>query len=52
MEHHFHMGVEHAVYIGLIALIFRYLWKLLSSMLAGNEGPIGQLGIAMGGIAQ
>ena len=52
MTHHFHMGVEHAAYIGLIALLFRYLWKLLSALLASNEGAVGQLGIAMGGIAQ
>ena len=52
MEHHFHMGIEHAAYIGLIALLFRYLWKLASSLLASNEGPLGQFGLAMGGLAQ
>jgi len=46
------MGIEHADCIGLVALIFRYIWKLVSSRLAGNDGPIGQLGLAMGGIAQ
>jgi hypothetical protein len=46
------MGIEHAAYIGLIALLFRYLWKLASTFLAANEGPLGQLGLAMGGLAQ
>ena len=52
MEHHFHMGIEHAAWIGLVALLFRYLWKLASAYLAQNDGPIGQFGLAMGGISQ
>lgn len=52
MEHHFHMGIEHAAFIGLVALVFRYIWKLISAMMARSEGPIGQLGLAMGGISQ
>jgi hypothetical protein len=46
------MGIEHAAFIGLVAMLFRYIWKLVSARLAGSDGPIGQLGIAMGGIAQ
>jgi len=46
------MGIEHAAFIGAVALLFRYLWKLVSAWLAGNDGPIGQLGLAMGGLAQ
>jgi hypothetical protein len=46
------MSIEHAMYIGLVAMLFRYLWKLLSALFAGNDGPVGQLGVAMGGLAQ
>ena len=52
MEHHFHMGIEHAAFIGLVALVFRYIWKLAAAFLAKNDGPIGQLGLAAGGLAQ
>jgi len=52
LSHHFHMGIEHAAFIGAVALLFRYLWKLLAGLLASNDGPIGQLGLAMGGLAQ
>jgi hypothetical protein len=46
------MGIEHAAFIGLVALVFRYIWKLVSGYLATNDGAIGQLGLALGGIAQ
>lgn len=46
------MGIEHAAFIGLVAMLFRYIWKLISARLAGNDGALGQLGTAMGGLAQ
>jgi hypothetical protein len=46
------MGIEHAAFIGLVALLFRYLWKLAAGFLAKNDGPVGQFGVALGGIAQ
>ena len=52
MEHHFHFGIEHFLYIGMAAMLFRYLWKLLAAMLAPSDGAIGQFGAAMGGLAQ
>lgn len=52
MEHHFHFGVEHAAWIGLVAMIFRYIWKLLAAKMAASGGFLGQAGLAMGGIAQ
>jgi hypothetical protein len=52
MEPHLHFGVEHWISIGLIALIFRYVWKWTAGMLAGLGGMPGQVGLAMGGIAQ
>jgi hypothetical protein len=52
VEHHFHFGIEHAAFIGAVALLFRYIWKIVAAFLAQNDGPIGQLGLAMGGISQ
>jgi hypothetical protein len=52
VEHHFHFGIEHAMWITVVAVIGRYLWKLFAALLAGNDGAIGQLGVALGGIAQ
>ena len=52
MEHHFHMGRESVVWVGMAAMLFRYVWKLLSGYLASSDGVLGQLGLAMGGIAQ
>ena len=52
MEHHFHFGIEHFFWIGLAAMVFRYLWKLAAAALTPSDGAIGQLGAAMGGIAQ
>lgn len=46
------MGVEHVMYIGLAAMLFRYIWKLVSGWLGTQDGAVGQLGVAMGGIAQ
>ena len=52
MEHHFHFGIEHIVFIGVAAMVFRYIWKLVAAQLANAAGGIGQLGVAMGGLAQ
>lgn len=52
MEHHFHMGIEHASFIVLVAVVGRYIWKLVAAWLASNDGPIGTFGLALGGIAQ
>lgn len=52
MEHHFHFGIEHAAYIGLIAMLFRYVWKLVAAKMAAAGGFLGQLGLAAGGVAQ
>ena len=52
MEHHFHFGVEHFLYIGMAAMVFRYLWKLVAAALCPSDGALGQFGAAMGGIAQ
>jgi len=52
MEHHFHFGIEHIVFIGMAAMVFRYLWKLVAAALTPSDGAIGQLGAAMGGLAQ
>lgn len=46
------MGFEHATFIVFVAVVGRYIWKLLAAWLAGNDGPIGQVGLALGGIAQ
>jgi hypothetical protein len=52
VEHHFHFGIEHVAFIGLVAMLFRYVWKLIAARLGATEGPLGSLGVAMGGIAQ
>jgi len=52
VEHHFHFGIEHIVFIGMAAMVFRYLWKLVAAALTPSDGAIGQLGAAMGGLAQ
>ena len=52
MQHHLHYGIEHAFFITVVAVIGRYLWKLFAALLANNDGPIGQFGVALGGIAQ
>ena len=52
MEHHFHFGFEHFLWIGMAAMVFRYLWKLVAAALTPSDGAIGQIGAAMGGIAQ
>lgn len=36
----------------MAAMVFRYLWKLVAAALTPSDGAIGQLGAAMGGIAQ
>ena len=46
------MGIEHAAFITLVAVLGRYIWKLFAAMLAQNDGPVGQFGLALGGIAQ
>lgn len=46
------MGIEHAAFITLVAVLGRYVWKLIAAFLAQNDGPIGQFGVALGGIAQ
>lgn len=40
------------MFIGMAAMLFRYVWKLLSGWLGSNDGIVGQVGLAMGGIAQ
>jgi hypothetical protein len=52
MEHHFHFGVEHFLFFGMAAMLFRYIWKLISAALVPSGGALGQIGAAMGGIAQ
>lgn len=52
MEHHYHFSVETAAWIGLVAMLFRYVWKLLAAKMAAAGGFLGQAGLAMGGIAQ
>ena len=52
MEHHFHFGIEHFLFIGVAAMVFRFLWKLAAAALAPSDGMLGQFGAAMGGIAQ
>lgn len=52
MSHHYHWGVENFLFVGFVAMLFRYLWKLLMAQLAGADGMIGQIGMAGGGLAQ
>jgi hypothetical protein len=52
MEHHFHFGIEHFLFIGMAAMVFRYFWKLIAAALVPSDGALGQFGSAMGGIAQ
>lgn len=52
IEHHFHFGVEHVIFIGFAAMLFRYVWKLIAAQLAPADGMLGQFGAAMGGLAQ
>jgi len=52
MEHHFHFGIEHILFIGIAAMVVRYVWKLFAAQLAGADGMLGQIGEAMGGLAQ
>ena len=52
MEHHFHFGIEHFLFFGMAAMVFRYLWKLAAAAITPQGGALGQLGAAMGGIAQ
>jgi hypothetical protein len=52
LDGHLHFGIEHVAFIGLVAMLFRYIWKLVAARMAGSDGPIGSLGVAMGGLAQ
>jgi hypothetical protein len=44
--------VEHFLYIGMAAMVFRYLWKMIAAALVPSDGALGQFGAAMGGVAQ
>jgi hypothetical protein len=52
MEHHWHFSFENILFIGLAAMVVRYLWKMVAAALAPSDGMLGQIGSAMGGIAQ
>jgi hypothetical protein len=51
MEHHWHFSVENIFFIGIAAMVVRYLWLLVAAALVPSGGFLGQLGQAMGGIA-
>jgi hypothetical protein len=51
LEHHWHFSIENILFIGVAAMVVRYLWLLASAALVPSGGFLGQLGAAMGGIA-
>lgn len=51
MEYHYHLSWEHIAIFGFAAMLVRFLWLQFAALLATNDGPIGQLGLAMGGFA-
>lgn len=51
MEHHWHFSIENIFFIGIAAMVVRYLWMHVAAALVPAGGFLGQLGAAMGGIA-
>lgn len=49
MSHHWHMGIEHAIWTVLVAILGINLTRFVAAQLARLDGPLGNLGVALGG---
>lgn len=47
---HYHFTIENIIFVGISALIFFNVWRIVAAWLVKQPGPLGSLGIAMGGL--
>lgn len=47
---HYHFSIENIVFVGIAALVFFNIWKIVAAWLVKQPGGLNSLGMAMAGL--